>query len=48
MDAYPGSSDWLDSSEHESFFKKLKYVDCLTQYESSNILNGTLSKQYFP
>ena len=37
MDAYPRSSDWLDSSEHESFFTKLKYVDCLTQYESSNL-----------
>ena len=26
---------------------KLKYIDCLVQYESSNVLNGTLSRQYF-
>ena len=26
---------------------KLKYIDCLVQYESSNVLHGTLSGSHF-
>ena len=27
---------------------KLKHIDCLTQCASSSVLNGTLSRQFFP
>ena len=26
---------------------ELKYIDCLVQWEPSNVLNGTLSETYF-
>ena len=45
MDVYQRSND---SSDHEFLLAKLKFTVCLIQYNSSSVLNETLSRQYFP
>ena len=45
MNAYPQSND---SSDHEFLLAELKYIDCLIRYKPSSVLNGTLSRHYFP
>ena len=45
MTAYPQSND---SSDHEFLLAELKYIDCLIRYKPSSVLNGTLSRHYFP
>ena len=37
-----------DSSDHEFLLVKLKFTVCLIQWNSSSVLNETLSRQYFP
>ena len=45
MDVYQRSND---SSDHEFLPAKLKFTVCVIRYNSSSILNETLSRQYFP
>ena len=45
MNAYSQSND---SSDHEFLLAELKYIDCLIRYKPSSVLNGTLSRHYFP
>ena len=45
MDVYQRSND---SSDHEFLLAKLKFTVSLIQYNSSSVLNGTLSRKYFP
>ena len=45
MDVYEQSNVL---SDHEFLLAKINFTICLIQYKSSNILNKTLSRQYFP
>ena len=44
MNVYQRSND---SSDHELLLAKLKFNVCLTQYNSSSVIDETLSRQYF-